>query len=75
MDEPNATLEWNTTITCPRCGHSEVETMPTDACVGFYPCKGCGQMLRPKPGNCCVFCSYGTVPCPPIQTGGASCAS
>ena len=41
--------------------------MPTDACVGFYPCRRCGRTLRPKRGDCCVFCSYGTVPCPPIQ--------
>jgi hypothetical protein len=29
--------------------------------------KGCGTRLKPKPGDCCVFCSYGSVPCPPIQ--------
>ena len=55
------------TITCPKCGHRETETMPTDACQWFYDCKGCGEVLRPKPGDCCVFCSYGTVACPPIQ--------
>jgi len=64
MDEPNATIEWNTTITCPHCGHTATETMPTDACVGFYPCKGCGQILRPKPGDCCVFCTYGNCALP-----------
>jgi len=41
--------------------------MPTDACQYFYECTGCGTLLRPKPGDCCVFCSYGSVPCPPIQ--------
>ena len=41
--------------------------MPTDACLFFHPCEECGVMLRPKPGDCCVFCSYGSVPCPPIQ--------
>ena len=41
--------------------------MPTDACQFFYDCRGCGALLRPKPGDCCVFCSYGSVPCPPIQ--------
>ena len=46
--------------------------MPTDACQFFYECKGCGTVLRPLPGDCCVFCSYGSVPCPPIQ-GGANC--
>jgi hypothetical protein len=41
--------------------------MPTDACQIFYTCDGCGLALRSKPGDCCVFCSYGSVPCPPIQ--------
>lgn len=42
--------------------------MPMDACQFFYDCAGCGTVLRPKAGDCCVFCSYGSVPCPPIQT-------
>ena len=41
--------------------------MPTDACQFFYECKGCGVLLKPKTGDCCVFCSYGSVPCPPIH--------
>ncbi len=44
--------------------------MPVDACQYFYECTGCGTLLRPKPGDCCVFCSYGSVPCPAIQTSG-----
>jgi hypothetical protein len=28
--------------------------------------------LRPKQGDCCVFCSYGTVPCPPVQEAKAN---
>jgi hypothetical protein len=74
MNDQAATPELYSVITCPRCGHSAKEQMPTDACVGFYPCGGCGRMLRPKPRDCCVFCSYGTVPCPPIQTDGACCS-
>ena len=54
-------------LTCPKCGHRATETMPTDACQFFYDCKGCGERLKPLPGDCCVFCSYGSVPCPPIQ--------
>jgi len=54
-------------ITCPNCGHQASERMPTDACLFFYECKGCGDLLRPKAGDCCVFCSYGDEPCPPIQ--------
>jgi hypothetical protein len=41
--------------------------MPNDACQIFYDCKGCGERLKPKPGDCCVFCSYASVPCPPVQ--------
>jgi len=54
-------------ITCPHCGTQSLERMPTDACQFFYNCGGCGARLKPKPGDCCVFCSYGSVPCPPIQ--------
>jgi hypothetical protein len=57
------------TITCPACGFARNETMPTDACVFFYTCTNCGTRLRPKEGDCCVFCSYGSVKCPPIQLG------
>lgn len=63
------------TISCPECGHTETETMPTDACQWFYECKGCGIILKPKKGDCCVYCSYGTVPCPPIQEGINTCCS
>jgi mercuric transport protein len=55
------------TITCPHCAVAKTEIMPTDACQFFYGCTGCGTKLKPKSGDCCVFCSYGSVPCPPIQ--------
>jgi hypothetical protein len=61
-------------LTCPKCGHRSTETMPTDACIYFHECAGCGALLRPKPGDCCVFCSYGSVPCPPIQANPSCCA-
>jgi hypothetical protein len=68
-----AGLETKSVLTCPLCGHRAEETMPDDACVFFYDCKGCGARLKPKPGDCCVFCSYGSVPCPPIQAGSSCC--
>lgn len=55
------------TITCPRCGFRKFEPMPENACVHVYECARCHQLVRPKPGDCCVFCSYGTVRCPPQQ--------
>jgi hypothetical protein len=57
-------------LTCPHCGYRKREAMPTEACQFFYECAGCKRVLRPKPGDCCVFCSYGTVKCPPMQPQG-----
>lgn len=69
----------DSTLTCPVCGHVKTERMPQDACLWFYECEGCHTLLRPKPGDCCVFCSYGTVPCPPVQAqrqaGHCGCAA
>ena len=62
-------------IKCPHCAASKAEAMPTDACQFFYECSGCKTLLRPKPGDCCVFCSYGSVPCPPVQEARSDCCS
>lgn len=62
-------------LTCPNCGHISRESMPTDACIYFYDCAGCGALLRPKAGDCCVFCSYGSVPCPPVQANQSCCGT
>ena len=68
------TLVLESTIICPHCAHAAAGQMPTNACTWFYECGGCAELLRPKPGDCCVFCSYGDVPCPPKQTGAECCA-
>lgn len=60
-------MELRSTITCPECRHQRTETMPTDACRFFYACTSCGKRLRPHEGHCCVFCSFGSLPCPPVQ--------
>ena len=60
-------LKTESTLTCPRCGQKETLTMPTDACQFFHQCRHCQDILKPLPGDCCVFCSYGDIPCPPIQ--------
>ena len=63
------------TITCPSCGVEATELMPENMCLFFYTCQGCREVLRPRQGDCCVFCSFGTVACPPRQVaeGGAHC--
>jgi hypothetical protein len=58
---------WESVIHCPACEHEKREVMPIDACLIRYDCEDCGTMLRAKLGDCCVFCSYGSVPCPSIQ--------
>ena len=60
-------IELRSTIICPECGVSATEEMPINACQFFYICGGCGVKLRPSAGDCCVFCSFADVPCPPIQ--------
>lgn len=61
------------TLTCPACKAVTQETMPVNACIYFYECRTCGALLKPKPGDCCVFCSYADVPCPPKQHGECGC--
>src|SRR6185312_11401667 len=61
------------TLTCPACGGTAEEAMPLDACIYFYDCPHCGALLRPREGDCCVFCSYGSVACPPRQSGTCVC--
>lgn len=60
-------------LTCPHCGFARSEVMPIDSCQFFYECTRCKTLLRPKPGDCCVFCSFGSVKCPPIQGQNACC--
>lgn len=60
-------------ITCPTCGFTKEEVMPTDACQYFYACSNCHSRLTPKDGDCCVFCSYGDGTCPPKATGSYDC--
>ena len=70
----NDTIVLKSVITCPACGHAKEEAMPTDACQYFYQCEECKTTLKPLSGDCCVYCSYGTIKCPPIQMNKSCCA-
>lgn len=70
--DTNPTLVLESALTCPLCAHAKTETMPADACQWYYECEACHTVLMPLPGDCCVFCSYGSVPCPPIQRAGTA---
>ncbi|MDP1743694.1 MAG: GDCCVxC domain-containing (seleno)protein [Candidatus Amesbacteria bacterium] len=60
-------MQTETNLTCPKCGEIQKVIMPTDACQFFYKCQKCGETLKPKPGDCCVFCSYADTKCPSKQ--------
>jgi hypothetical protein len=66
-------LTLESVLTCLACGHARRETMPIDACEYFYRCERCQALLSPKAGDCCVFCSFGSVKCPPVQADRPCC--
>lgn len=72
-DYAMAPLQTTCVLTCPECSYAQTLEMPADACAFFHECASCGIMLRPKAGDCCVYCSYGSVPCPSVQAGIADC--
>ena len=61
------TVEHNSLVTCPSCGDQRVQPMPEFSCLLSYTCPVCSTVLRPADGDCCIFCTYGSVPCPAIQ--------
>lgn len=54
-------------ITCPVCGFAKAELMPARSCAIAYRCTACGIDLWPAEGDCCVYCTYGSVPCQAVQ--------
>ncbi len=62
-----AAVESTSRVTCPACGDQRVQVMPEVSCLLAYTCPACGEVLRPAEGDCCIFCTYGSVPCPVIQ--------
>lgn len=78
-DDKRMTVETVSLVTCLSCGDQRLEPMPEFSCLLAYTCLSCGTVLRPAEGDCCIFCTYGSVPCPPIQVlrqgdvGGTGC--
>lgn len=71
-----AGLILESTIRCLKCGSESTERMPTEVSLFFCESPACKTLLRPKQGDGCVFCSYGsygTVPCPPKQVDAWNC--
>ena len=51
-------------ILCPFCGQKTAAKIPENSCQYFWKCPKCGEILRPKKGDCCVFCSFSDQKCP-----------
>lgn len=60
-------IKYISIVRCPYCKHKAKEKMPDNSCQLIYKCSKCKNVLKPKKGDCCIFCSYGNIPCPPIQ--------
>lgn len=71
IEENNLIL--NSIITCPKCGSEFEEIMSENSCLYFYECENCTFMMKPLAGDCCVFCSFGSEKCPPVQKDGKCC--
>lgn len=65
MSDTNTVTKAN--ITCPNCNTTREEEMPTDSCQFFYECTQCKTVLKPKEGDCCVYCTYSDQKCPSMQ--------
>ena len=60
-------IKINAILTCPKCNSKQKVIMPTNTCQYFYKCIYCKALLKPKGGDCCVFCFYADTKCPPKQ--------
>ncbi|MFP8489740.1 GDCCVxC domain-containing (seleno)protein [Gracilimonas sp. Q87] len=66
-------IKTRSTITCPACGFQRNEVMPVNSCQYFWQCPDCNDLIKPKKADCCVYCSYGDVNCPPVQQDRSCC--
>ncbi|WP_370624266.1 GDCCVxC domain-containing (seleno)protein [Polynucleobacter sp. UB-Piko-W3] len=51
------------TITCPHCQAAETLVVPIGSSMHLYRCRACFNILKPKSGDCCIFCSFGDFDC------------
>ncbi len=46
-------------LVCPQCSTRIATSIDTSACILSHTCPGCGVVIRPRPGEGCIFSSYG----------------
>jgi hypothetical protein len=54
-------------VTCPVCKTQVQEHMVSETLKLIYHCPVCLTWLSPKKGDHCIYDSYGSANCPPIQ--------
>ncbi|WP_285896681.1 GDCCVxC domain-containing (seleno)protein [Polynucleobacter corsicus] len=52
-----------TTITCPDCCGQETLEISQGYSQHLYRCPSCSTILKPRSGDCCIFCSFGSQDC------------
>ncbi|MDP2089154.1 MAG: GDCCVxC domain-containing (seleno)protein [Flavobacteriaceae bacterium] len=57
-------IELNSTITCLHCNYQKEKEMPLNSCLFVYQCE---TLIKPDKDDSCIFCSYGSITCPPVQ--------
>jgi len=60
-------VSYISSVKCPVCATVEQRGMPIENPLRIYHCPQCKSWLSPKKGDHCIFDSYGSVPCAPIQ--------
>jgi hypothetical protein len=54
-------------LTCPHCKKTYEVEMPVNYCQIVFKCLKCNENITPKKSDCCIFCSYTDIKCPPMQ--------
>ena len=68
LDQTSMTITiLQTIMKCPNCRTTETVTMDQKIPGDFFTCKECEKTHEPRLGDCCVYCSYGSVNCPAVQ--------
>ncbi len=55
-------------VRCSTCEYTETIRMPKYATKTSFECTRCKCVMTPRHHSCCIFCSYGSVPCPRQQS-------
>jgi hypothetical protein len=54
-------------LQCTGCGFTQEFEMPQYASRKHFYCPDCRKAHQSRKEECCIYCSYGSVPCPQQQ--------